>query len=352
MAQAHEGQPILSGSHAAIPAFAELIDLASERLGGKALVANDEFFAGKENLLKPERAVFIAGKFTDRGKWMDGWESRRRREPGHDWCIIKLGLPGIIRGFNVDTAHFNGNQPEACTVEAVEMPADATTEQLLKTDVSWTAALERTLLGPSAEHLMPASAGAAGKRVTHVRLNIFPDGGVARFRVHGDVLPDWATIRESGEVIDLGAAVNGGLVVACNDMHFGSRHNLIMPGRAANMGDGWETRRKRGLTGGEHDWAIVRLGSRGQVAQIEVDTNHFKGNFPDSCMLECCDAPGVVAPGPDADWRTLVTRTKLTADAEHYFKSEMEPSGPCTHVRLKIFPDGGVSRLRLFGTLA
>ena len=341
--------------------FADLIDLASERLGGKALVASDEFFAGKENLLKPGRAVFIPDKYTDMGKWMDGWESRRKRTPGHDWCIIALGRPGLIRGVNVDTGHFKGNQPESCTVEAAELAGTPDIATLTSATLAWSEVIGRTTLNPDSEHLIAAATAAAGRRFTHVRLNIFPDGGVARFRVHGEVLPDWKALAATGEPVDLAAAENAGLVIACNDMHFGSRHNLIMPGRAANMGDGWETRRKRGLKGGEFDWCIVRLGHRGTIRRVEVDTNHFKGNFPESCRIEVCDAPPAPADRATvldldrAQWVELLPRTKLRADTRHFYEAELDKSAasrPCTHARLSMYPDGGISRLRLWGTIA
>lgn len=346
-----------------VTGFQSLIDLASERLGGRAIAASDDFFAEKENLLKADAPVFVPGKFTERGKWMDGWESRRKREPGHDWCVIALGRPGAIRGVNVDTAHFNGNQPETCTLEGAEMPADTDDRAVLAASVTWTPLIDRSPLKPSSEHLIPALAAITSRRFTHVRLNIFPDGGVARLRIHGRVLPDWKALAAKREPIDLAAAENAGLVVAANDMHFGSRHNLIMPGRAVNMGGGWETRRKRGLTftagqPNEHDWCIVQLGHRGIIRSIEVDTNHFKGNFPESCAIDICDAGATAtidaAFNPDAvAWHPLLPRTRLNAHHRHYFESELArgPSGPfpATHARLRIFPDGGISRLRLLG---
>lgn len=342
--------------------FAELVDLASERMGGRALAASDDFFAEKENLLKPDKAVFIAGKFTERGKWMDGWESRRKRTPGHDWCIVKLGQPGVVCGVNVDTSFFNGNQPEYCTLEGAELPegasADATTSE---SGAAWTSIVARTPLTPSSEHLIEALGAVSARRFTHVRLNIFPDGGVARLRVFGRVVADWAVLTRYHGPLELSAAKYGGLVVAANDMHFGSRHNLIMPDKAANMGDGWETRRKRGLTWVdgrcvEHDWAVVRLAHRGSIGSIEIDTAHFKGNFPESCSVEACDAAGGVdAPSFDPgaqQWKELLPRTALKADARRLFESELDDrgrNGSFTHVRLRIFPDGGVSRLRIWG---
>lgn len=333
--------------------LSDLIDLASQRLGARALAASDDFFAEKDNLLKPEPPVFIPGKFTDRGKWMDGWESRRKRTPGHDWCIIRLGRPGTVRAVNVDTTHFNGNQPESCTVEATEAPADATADALAGPGVAWTEIVGPTPLRPSSEHLIQANAHALGRRFTHLRLNIFPDGGVARLRAHGEVLLDWQALALRPDPVDLAAADHGALVLACNDMHFGSRHNLIMPGRALNMGDGWETRRKRGLKGGEHDWAIIRLAHRGRIERAEVDTAHFKGNHPESCSIEVLDTTVPAAPSPDAaDWRPLLPRTPLGPDTIHAFDQALDAgarAAPCTHARLRIYPDGGVSRLRLWG---
>jgi allantoicase len=334
--------------------FAELIDLASDRMGGKALAASDDFFAEKENLLKADKPVFIAGKFTERGKWMDGWESRRKREPGYDWCVVKLGQPGVVRGVNVDTSFFNGNQPEFCTVEGAELP-DGPEDAAMDSGVEWSPVVDRTPLKPTSEHLIAASPSVAGKRFTHVRLNIFPDGGVARLRVYGDVVADWPVLARYSGWLELSAAKHGGLVVAANDMHFGSRHNLIMPHEAENMGDGWETRRKRGLTWAEgrpveHDWAVVKLGHRGTVSAVEVDTAYFKGNFPESCMVEACDSSEVDAAG--AVWTPLLARTKLTADTNRVFEDELEAAAKekaVTHVRLKIYPDGGISRMRIWG---
>ncbi len=324
---------------------------------------SDDFFAPRENLLKPEAPVFIPGKFTDRGKWMDGWESRRKREPGHDWCIIRLGVTGRIAGFCIDTSHFTGNYPEACSVDAAA--CDPGAEGASHSDLRWIAVLPRTPLGPDRVHhfpVAPEAATALGSRpVTHVRLNIYPDGGVARFRVFGEVCPNWTRLERASDgsgarigLVDLAAAVNGGLVLAASDMHFGSRHNLIMPGRSENMGDGWETRRKRGLTWGsdgpnEFDWCVIRLGRRGVVHRVEVDTNHFKGNYPQSCDLRTCDAESTPPPVEHAAWRTLVPRTVLRADERRELESELVDRSPCTHVCLRIYPDGGVSRLRMWG---
>ncbi len=320
--------------------FADLPDLAAARLGGRALFANDEFFASRRNLLKPGRGEFIAGRFTPRGKWMDGWETRRRRTPGHDWCVIELGLRGRIRGVDVDTNHFSGNQPEGCSLDACDFRGPSTAKALR--DAAWVLVLPQRPLGPSARHLFEVH---EDRPFTHVRLNIYPDGGVARLRVHGEVEADFKKARG---VLDLAAVEWGGVVLAASDEHFGRKENLLMPGRAPNMGDGWETRRRRGPG---HDWAIVRLGTPGILDKVEIDTNHFKGNFPESAALDALHAPGattdeLIAAG--SDWETILPRSPLAAHKRHVF-TKLAGRGPWSHVRLRIFPDGGISRLRIHG---
>jgi allantoicase len=324
----------------------ELIDLAAEKLGGAVLFANDEFFAPKENLLKPSAPVFIEGKYTDLGKWMDGWESRRRRTPGFDWCIVRLGLPGKIRGVTVDTSHFKGNYPEQCSLEACSFEGQPTVDELTNESLNWTEILSVSpLQGDSQNHFAINN----DQRFTHLRFKIYPDGGVARLRVYGEVSPDWDSLKRRGGPVDLAAAEHGGLVLSCSDMFFGHRHNLIMPGRAANMSDGWETKRRRGPG---HDWSIIKLGSPGRISHLEIDTAYFKGNFPESCSLEAIDASSLSeASLTDAEvtWKQVLPRTKLLAHTRHFFESELLDAGTVSHVRFNIFPDGGVSRLRVYG---
>jgi allantoicase len=327
--------------------FTELIDLASERLGGAVLYANDDFFAEKENLLKPGAPVFIEGKYTDKGKWMDGWESRRRRTPGFDWCIIRLGLPGIIRGVIVDTSFFRGNYPEQASLEACAIDGNPDVEQLVSETISWTEILPVSVLqGDSQNPFMIQSK----ERFTHLRFKIFPDGGVSRLRVYGEVLPDWNALARRGE-IDLAAVENGARVLHCSDMFFGHLHNLIMPGRALNMSDGWETKRRRGPG---FDWAVIKLAMKGEIRRVEVDTSHFKGNYPDTCSLEACDAEGKVVDESTISslpWKEILPRTKLQAHTRHFYEEELKRTEATTHVRFNIYPDGGVSRLRLYGTI-
>ncbi|MBA3355211.1 MAG: allantoicase [Pyrinomonadaceae bacterium] len=322
--------------------FTELVDLATAKLGGAVLIANDEFFAPKENLLKPGAPIFIEGKYTDLGKWMDGWETRRRRTPGYDWCIIRLGLPGIIRGIIVDTTHFRGNYPEQCSLEGCTIDGQPTVDQLTEKETEWTGILPPSELVGNSPNLFEIETDS---RFTHLRLKIYPDGGVARLRVYGEVVPDWDRLERSGGEIDLVAVENGGLVLSCSDMFFGHKHNLIMPGRAVNMSDGWETKRRRGPG---HDWATIKLGKPGRIRCAEVDTSYFKGNFPDSCSLEACKTSGNILP-EHFEWKPVLSRKKLQAHTRHFFEDEIMDAGAISHVRFNIFPDGGVSRLRLLG---
>lgn len=322
----------------------DLIDLASSRVGGRALAASDEFFAPRANLLKSAAPVFVAGRYTSRGKWMDGWETRRRRTAGHDWCVIRLGVPGVIRAVTVDTSHFRGNQPEACALDAAALDADPPRARLRAIEKRWAEILPQTRIQGDALNHFPV---ADDRRATHVRLRIYPDGGVARLRVWGEARPDWPRLGADRKRLDLAAVELGGRPLAASDEHFGAALNLLMPEPPADMGDGWETRRRRSPG---YDWVIVRLGTRGSIDEVVVDTTHFRGNFPEACRLEGCDAPeaGPVAVPEGVRWRELVRRTRLRADARHRFRA-VGRSGPVTHVRLSIFPDGGVARLRVYG---
>jgi allantoicase len=316
--------------------FTERVDLAAERLGGAALFCNDEFFAGRDNLLKSEPAVFVPGRYTDRGKWMDGWETRRRREPGHDWVIVRLGVPGVVRGVVVDTSHFTGNFPSAFSLEACSAPAQATLAEL--EEHRWFELHARADLKGDARN---AFAVESPFRVTHVRLHIYPDGGVARLRVHGDPMPDARWLGRAGTEpdVDLAAVEHGGQVVAASDMFYGPRHALIMPGRAHDMSDGWETKRTR-REGPE--WVVVRLAAEGVLHRVDVDTWRFRGNAPESAAL-------AVGPTPDGPWSEVLPRTKLLPHTHHVFDAELSAHEPGRFARLSTWPDGGVSRLRLFG---
>jgi allantoicase len=335
--------------------FTGLVDLAAKSFGGRAITASDDFFAGKENLLEPGRGVFIVDKFTDSGKWMDGWESRRKRRAGHDHCIVELGKSGHVLGVDIDTNHFLGNHPPFASLDGVLAPRGSSPEALLAS--SWRELLPQAALRPGSQNLFVTSDSSP---VSHVRLNIFPDGGVARLRVYGRVIPDWSerlvdeTTRAelastAPDAVDLAALENGGASLACSDAFFAPMHHLLLPGRADNQGGGWETRRKRAPG---HDWIIIRLGARGRPRLIEVDTNHFKGNFPDRCAIDAIDA----APGTSITeliaseaWARWLEPVALSAHQRHFFHA-FRADASVTLVRLCIYPDGGVSRFRVWGS--
>lgn len=309
------------------------IDVAQPRLGSRVVSASDEFFGAKERLIDPAEPVFIAGKYDENGKWMDGWETRRRRGPGHDHCIIRLGRRSSIAAFEVDTRHFTGNFPPAAALSLRDEGEEAWREVVPVT----------TLEGDSVRHFQLPTPLAARE----VRLDILPDGGVARLRIRGRVLFDPGM---AGEVIDLAAMEHGGRAVAANDSHFGLPENLIAPGRGADMGDGWETRRRRKPG---HDWAILELAAAGSIEEVLIDTAHFRGNYPDRAGLRAalCEPgrPDQLVMLESQFWPYLLAPQKLGPHAEHRFAGELADIGPVSHVRLDIFPDGGVSRLRVFG---
>lgn len=327
------------------PAFTSFINLAADKLGAEAVLCSDDFFAEKENLLKPGRGIFIPGKYTNRGKWMDGWESRRKRTGGHDWCIIQLARPGIIYGVDIDTNHFLGNHPPHASIEACYIKK---TKKIKWEKLQWKEILTKSPLQPGSHNFYEVR----NKYIyTHLRLNIFPDGGVARLKVYGEVFKNWTLVDEK-EKLDLAAAINGAKAILCNDMFFSHMDNLIMPGRGINMGDGWETKRNR--IPGNSDWVIVRLAHKGIIDSVFIDTNHFKGNYPDSCLLQGTNISRdeeLKIDYSEINWTTILPISKLKAHQKHSFKKELNTKDAFTHVRLSIFPDGGISRMRLWGRI-
>ncbi len=350
--------------------FTVLVDLASRLLGASVVAANDEFFAEKENLIKPEPPGFAPAAFGSKGKIYDGWETRRRREPGHDWAIVRLGCQGTVAGVVVDTAFFRGNYPPEISVEAAGAEGYPSPAEL--GDLSWHQLVSRS----------PARGDTANlylvdyrRRWTHIRLSIYPDGGVARFRVHGEVVPDPAFLTGT---IDLAALENGGRVVGCSNAFYSSPENLILPGRARVMSDGWETARRRDDAG---DYVIFRLAAQGLIAHAEIDTSYFVGNSPGWIKLSAADGHGGNrasggggesradagrGPGGEGEsdgaggsggskkeeplaWRELLPKTRVQPDTRHRFR--IDDTSPATYVRLDVFPDGGLARLRLHGTL-
>ena len=317
------------------------VNLADLRLGAKAIYATDEFFAPAERMLDPALAAFVPGKYDDHGKWMDGWETRRKRVEGFDYCILRLGLPGVVRGIDIDTTHFTGNYPQAASIDACRSEGDP------GESAEWFAILPAASLKGNSHHLFRIDNDRAW---THIRLNIYPDGGIARLRVYGIVHRNFEK-RDRRALIDLAALVNGGRLVGCSNQHYGTPLSIVFPGLGANMAEGWETHRRREPG---NEWGIFALAYRGRIQRIELDTTHFKGNYPDRCSIHAADVTG----GSDASivtqsmfWRLLLPEQKLDADRLHGFEQELVELGPVTHIRLNVIPDGGVNRLRAFGVI-
>ena len=317
------------------------INLAQRRLGAEVVYASDDFFAPKERLIDDTAPVFVPDKYDEHGKWMDGWESRRRRDGGHDFCVIHLGPePGLIDSIVIDTAHFTGNFPPQASLDAARSK-----EVVPSADTVWEEIVPKQQLEGNAQKEIDVTASGPW---THLRLNIFPDGGVARLRAYGRRQVDWSA-RNTSQLVDLAAIENGACAVACNDEHFGVVGNLISPGKGINMGDGWETRRRREPG---HDWCVIALGHVGVIKKILIDTAFFKGNFPNACSIQGGRFTASDLSQLDQDsatWFEVLPPQKMAADTEHWFEAEINPHDPITHVRLNLMPDGGVSRLRLLG---
>jgi allantoicase len=315
--------------------FADLPDLASRALGGSVVYATDDLFAPKENLINPGAPEFDPAAFGLKGKIYDGWETRRHRAPAHDHAIVRLGLPGVVHGVVADTAFFRGNYPPAVSVEAVNAPGYPGPGELAA--MTW----------PSLVGLADARGDTANRYPvadrrcwTHVRLSIHPDGGVARLRVHGTPLAD---PRFLAGTVDLAALENGGQVTDCSDAFYSSARNLILPGRATVMSQGWENARRRGPG---HDHVTVALAGAGRLRHVEIDTSCFVGNAPEQVRLLAADARNGPA-GPA--WREVLPQTRVQPDTRHRFL--IDDAGVATHVRLDVLPDGGLARLRINGEI-
>ncbi|RXJ72402.1 allantoicase [Veronia nyctiphanis] len=321
--------------------FCTAVNLASARLGAEVIYATDDFFADKSRLIKDEPAEWKEDVYDDNGKWMDGWESRRKRGEGYDYCVIRLGLRGYVHGVDIDTTHFTGNFPPSASIDGCYCPDGDPDESS-----EWKTILHSVTLEGNSHHFHAIDCKEYD--FTHIRFNIYPDGGVARLRVYGQPHIDWSTVSTEQE-LDLLAVENGGKAVLCNDQHFGHMYNLNMPGRGVNMGDGWETARRREPG---NDWVVMQLGHIGYVNRIVIDTAHFKGNFPDKCSIQGAFVKGGTTEQMATQslyWQELLPPQKMSADAIHEFTEEVANLGPINTVRVNIFPDGGLSRVRLFG---
>ncbi|MFZ2501825.1 MAG: allantoicase [Nocardioides sp.] len=329
-------------SREGLPDFVGDLDLASRRVGASVMAANDELFAERENLIRPGEPTHALEAFGHKGKTYDGWETRRRREPGQDWAIVRLGAPGVVTGVVVDTSFFRGNYPPEISIEAIAVPGYPGAADLL--GLSWTTLVPRS---PALGHTNNAYAVTDPHRWTHIRLTIYPDGGVARLRVHGYAVPDPALLTGT---IDLAAAELGGRLLDCSDAFYSSPGNLLMPGRAAVMSDGWENARRRD---DGNDYATFALAAPGVVRRMEVDTTCFVGNAPGWVRLSGAAVSGAEsdesAGGAEAEWRELLARTAVQPDCRHFFAAA--DAEPVDRVRLDVYPDGGLSRLRIWGEL-
>ena len=320
-----------------VSTFTEYPDLASRDLAGSVIGANDELFAPRQNLIMPTPPVHAVDEFGHTGKVYDGWETRRRREPGSDWAIVRLGVPGIVHGVVVDTAFFKGNYPPHVSVEGTSVEGYPEVEAI--ENLPWETLVPMSAAHGDTENHYPVQHPG---RFTHVRLTMYPDGGVARFRVHGEVVLDPRFITST---MDLIALENGGRFLSTSDAFYSSPGNLILPSRARLMGEGWENARRRGPG---NDWAIFRLGLRGEPEMVEVDTSYFIGNAPATVRLSAADAESSPIEDEDA-WWDVVVRTPVLVDTRHRFMTTSRRAA--THLRLDVYPDGGLSRLRCFGTV-
>ena len=316
-----------------------LIDLAQSRLGSKIVYKTDEFFAPAKRIINPWPPVFKEGVFDKHGKWMDGWETRRKRGKGYDYLILKLGRPGRISKIDIDTSYFSGNQPSK-----VSLHACFSKKKLPNKNSKWTTILKKKPTKANSHHFF----NIKNKSIfTHIKLNIFPDGGVARIRIYGsmEILKNF-----TGKVLNLTSVLHGATPIACNNEHFGRAENILAPGMGKNMGDGWETRRSRGKN---FDWLIIKCAVAGKINKIQIDTHHFKGNYPDKCSIQAAFIDKKISSraivNNSKKWKLLLNKVKLYAHKKHNFKNNLMKSKKINYIKINIFPDGGISRIRVFG---
>ena len=317
-----------------------MIDLAQPILGSKIVYKTDEFFAKANRIINPNKPVFIENKFDKHGKWMDGWETRRRRNKGYDHLIIHLGKEGRISRVNIDTTYFNGNQPSGASLQACYCKKNIPDKK-----IKWITILNKKKIKPNSHNIF----GIKNRSVfTHVRLNIFPDGGIARLRIFGKIAAEKLPFVK--KIINLSSLLNGASIIACNNEHFGKAENILAPGTGKNMGDGWETKRSRGKNS---DWLILKFAAAGKVNKVQIDTHHFKGNYPDRCSLQAAYVNGKISNkaivNKSKKWKLLLNKVKLYAHKKHNFRNKLMRKNKINYIRINIFPDGGISRIRVFG---
>jgi allantoicase len=316
-----------------------LIDLAQSRLGSKIVFKTDEFFAPAKRIINPWQPVFKEGVFDKHGKWMDGWETRRKRGKGHDYLILKLGKPGKIYKVDIDTSYFSGNQPNKISLQAC-----SSNKKVPDKKSKWVTILKKKNTNPNSHHFF----NIKNKSIfSHIKLNIYPDGGVARIRLYGSIKINKNFGRK---ILNFTSVLNGATPIACNNEHFGRAENILAPGTGKNMGDGWETRRSRGKNS---DWLIIKCATAGKINNIQIDTHHFKGNYPDKCSLQAAylntKASSKTIVKKSKKWKLLLNKVKLHAHKIHYFQNKLMKNNKVNYIKINIFPDGGISRIRAFG---
>lgn len=339
----HPVGTVIHADPAQLPDFATRhINLASADFGAKVVSCSNEFFGSAQRMLQAAEPVFVVGKFDDNGKWMDGWETQRKRSSGHDSAVIRLGISGVITGLDIDTSHFTGNFPAAASVQVCNSQNDPDDNTV------WTELVLPNSLAGNAHLFVPID----DSRVwTHVRLCIYPDGGVARLRVYGRTACDWAA-QDPNALHEVSGLHFGGRIVGYNNAHYGTPSRVLMPGRGVNMGDGWETRRRREPG---YDWCVIELGHAVNVQKIEIDTAHFKGNYPDQVSVQAAyvnDATDQSLITQAMFWPELLAAQKTEMHKQHFYEADsLTDLGAVTHVRVNMFPDGGISRVRIWGRL-
>jgi len=316
-----------------------LINLAQSRLGSKIVYKTDEFFAPAKRIISPWPPVFKEGVFDKHGKWMDGWETRRKRNKGHDYLILKLGKPGKIHKVDKDTSYFNGNQPSKISLEAC-----FDKKKTPNKNSKWVKILNKKSTKPNIHHFFSIKSKSI---FTHVKLNIYPDGGIARLRIYGSM----KNKKKFGKkIINLTSVLNGAVPIACNNEHFGRAENILAPGTGKNMGDGWETRRSRGKN---FDWLIIKCATAGKISNIQIDTHYFRGNYPDKCSLQAAYLNTKISSktiiNRSKKWNLILNKVKLYAHKKHNFKNNLMKNKKINYIKINIFPDGGISRFRAFG---
>ena len=321
--------------------FKNTVNLAETKFGSKIIYKTDEFFGAANRILSSSKPVFKEGVYDKHGKWMDGWETRRKRKKGHDFLVIKLGRPGKIFNVDIDTSYFSGNQPSQASLEACLSNTNPIKKKI------WKTILNKKKLGPNRNHNFKINNSST---FNYIRLNIFPDGGVARIRLNGIV--DLEKINLNGKNVNLSSILNGSTIVGCNNEHFGKAENVLSPGVGVNMGDGWETRRSRGKN---FDWIVIKFGKPGIINRLEIDTHHFKGNYPESLTVQSALITNKINSNKilknSKNWKIFLEKAKLKPHKKHLFKSNLNKKNKVNCLKINIFPDGGISRIRAFGKI-